>query len=55
LETEKNKFKPEYRYQTNIEGLFAAGDCTDHIYRQAGTAVGMAIAAEIEIERYLTD
>jgi len=46
-------YDSRYRYQTNINGLFAAGDCTDHIYRQAATALGMAIAAEIEIEKYL--
>lgn len=44
-----------FRYATNIEGLFAAGDCTDYQYRQAGTAVGMGIAAELEIEKYLSE
>lgn len=47
------KFNLNFRYGTNIEGLFAAGDCTDFQYRQAGTAVGMGIAAELEIEKYL--
>ena len=51
----KDKFFPEFRYQTNVKGLFAAGDCVDHAYRQAGTAVGMGIAAQLEIEKYLTE
>ena len=49
----KDSFSPHYRYQTNIEGIFAAGDCMDYVYRQIGTAVGMGIAAEIEVEKYL--
>jgi thioredoxin reductase (NADPH) len=50
-----NQYTKEFRYMTNIRGLFAAGDCTDFVYRQAGTAVGMAIAAEIEIEKFLEE
>ena len=54
---ENGYFKPAEGSQvrTRIPGVYVAGDCADHVYRQAITAAGMGCQAAIEAERWLAE
>lgn len=54
---EQGYFKPAAGSQvkTRTPGVYVAGDCADHVYRQAITAAGMGCQAAIEAERWLAE
>lgn len=52
---QKGYIIPKTFTQTNIEGVFVAGDVHDHRYRQAVTAAGEGCKAALDAEHYLTE
>jgi thioredoxin reductase (NADPH) len=54
---ENGYFKPVHGSQvkTKVPGVYVAGDCADHVYRQAITAAGMGCQAAIDAERWLAE
>ena len=56
IELDANGFVvPQHGTMTNVPGVFVAGDCADHVYRQAVTAAGLGCQAAIEAERWLEE
>jgi len=58
LEVDGNGYfvpQPGSQVKTKVAGVYVAGDCADHVYRQAITAAGMGCQAAIEAERWLAE
>jgi thioredoxin reductase (NADPH) len=58
LDVDENGYfvpSPGSQVRTKVPGVYVAGDCADHVYRQAITAAGMGCQAAIDAERWLAE
>lgn len=50
---ERGYIKVDIRQRTNIPGVYAAGDVTNHPFKQVATAVGQGVTAALEAYGYI--
>lgn len=54
-EETKKPFDTRFQTGTSQDGVFGAGDCVDHIYKQASTAAGTGVQSALDAERWLSE